>query len=295
MNSLWHKSFTNDDIQALSVPMKIGILGTVSDEGLPHLTMLSTLQACTPEKLTFGQFTEGLSKGYVVDNPSIGFLVMTLDKLVWRGKADWSHKEKDGPEFDMYNDIPMFRYNAYFGVHTVHYLSLVEQSGRERLPMGRVVWASIQTLLAKSLQKKSSAEVVLNSWTRALFSKLDNLKFAGYIDDDGYPVILPVIQAQPLDAEHIVFSFGAFGDGLRKIPNGAPLAIFGLTLDMEDVLLRGEYLGVSKTAGISYGSVKVNWVYNSMPPVPGQIFPPVPLETVTEFLSPVDMCKPKER
>ena len=283
MNGLWQKSFTNDDIQALSVPMKIGILGTVNDEGLPHITMLSTLQACAPQILTFGQFTEGLSKGHVIDNPNIGFLIITLDKLVWRGKAIWSHKEKDGPEFDMYNEIPMFRYNAYFGVHTVHYLNLVEQSGQERLPMGRVVWASIQTIVAKAIQNKPPAEDVLNSWTRALFSKLDNLKFAGYIGDDGYPVILPVIQAQPLDAEHIVFSFGAFGDDLRKIPIGAPLAIFGLTLDMEDVLLRGEYLGASQAAGISYGSVKVNWVYNSMPPVPGQIFPPVALESVSEF------------
>jgi hypothetical protein len=245
--------------------------------------MLSTLQACAPQTLTFGQFTEGLSKGHVVDNPNTGFLIMTLDKLVWLGKATWSHKEKAGPEYDMYNDIPMFRYNAYFGVHTVHYLNLVEQSGGERLPMGRVVWASIQTLIAKTFHKKTPAADVLNSWTRALISKLDNLKFAGYIGDDGYPVIIPVIQAQPLDAERIVFSFGAFGNDLRKIPIGAPLAIFGLTLDMEDVLLRGEYLGVRKAAGISYGSVKVNWVYNSMPPVPGQIHPPVPLETVREF------------
>jgi len=283
MNSSGHNSFSSDDIQALSVPMKIGILGTVNGEGMPHLTMLSTLQASSPQILTFGQFTEGLSKHHVVDNPKTGFLIMTLDKLFWRGKADWSHKEKAGPEYDMYNDIPMFRYNAYFGVHTVHYLDLLEQSGRKRLPMGRVVWASIQTLIAKAFQKKSPTSEVLNSWTRALFSKLDNLKFVCYMGDDGYPVISPVIQAQPLDAEHIIFSFGAFGDDFNKMPLGAPLAIFGLTLDMEDVLLRGEYLGVRKEAGISYGSVKVNWVYNAMPPVAGQIYPPLALETVREF------------
>jgi hypothetical protein len=283
MNSSGHNSFSSDDIQALSVPMKIGILGTVNGEGLPHLTMLSTLQASSPQTLTFGQFTEGLSKGHVVDNPKTGFLIMTLDKLFWRGKAGWSHKEKAGPEYDVYNNIPMFRYNAYFGVHTVHYLDLVEQFGCEQLPMGRVVWASIQTLIAKAFQNKSQAKEVLNVWTRALFGKSDNLKFVGYIGDDGFPVISPVIQAQPLDAEHIAFSLGAFGEDLKKIPVGAPLAIFGLTLDMEDVLLRGEYLGVSKMAGISYGSVKINWVYNSMPPVAGQIYPPVALETVREF------------
>jgi len=29
--------------------------------------------------------------------------------------------------------------------------------------------------------------------------------------------------------------------------------------------------------------VEVEWVYNSMPPVPGQVYPPVPIEAVREF------------
>ena len=42
--------------------MKIGILGTVNPQGLPHLTMISSLKACSPTQLCFGQFTEGVSK-----------------------------------------------------------------------------------------------------------------------------------------------------------------------------------------------------------------------------------------
>ena len=40
--------FSADDIQSLSAGMKIGILGTVTPEGLPHLTMISTLKASSP-------------------------------------------------------------------------------------------------------------------------------------------------------------------------------------------------------------------------------------------------------
>jgi hypothetical protein len=35
--------------------------------------------------------------------------------------------------------------------------------------------------------------------------------------------------------------------------------------------------------GIRCGVVEVDWVYNSMPPVPGRIYPPVGLEAVREF------------
>ena len=111
-------TFSADDIQALQPAMKIGLLATVNPEGLPHLTLLASLRANTPTQLTFGQFIEGTSKGFLRQNPRAGFLVMTLDKNLWRGKATFTHTARQGPEFDLYNNQPMFRYNAYFGVHT---------------------------------------------------------------------------------------------------------------------------------------------------------------------------------
>ncbi len=52
---------------------------------------------------------------------------------------------------------------------------------------------------------------------------------------------------------------------------------------MEDVLLRGRYEGLKRVAGVRCGSMQVDWVYNPMPPVPGQIYPPLPLEPITGF------------
>ena len=36
------KIFSQEDIQSLDVELKVGILGTVNDAGLPHLTMISS-------------------------------------------------------------------------------------------------------------------------------------------------------------------------------------------------------------------------------------------------------------
>ena len=275
--------FSAEDIQGTQPAMKIGLLATVTPQGLPHVTLISTLMACGPKQMSFGQFTEGLSKNYILNNPKTGFLIMSMDKDVWRGKATFTHTAREGTEYDQYNNVPMFRYNSYFGIHTVYYLDLVSQTGKAALPMNKIIFAAVQSMLARSLGKKPGKKEVLNNWTRKFLNKLDNLKFLAYVDEDGYPVLIPAIQAQSLDAEHILFSTSVYQDELQAIPNGTSLAVFGMALTMEDVLMRGTYQGMRRVAGVQAGVVQVDWVYNSMPPVTGQIYPSIDVRAVTDF------------
>ena len=120
-------------------------------------------------------------------------------------------------------------------------------------------------------------------WTRGFLNKLDNLKFLSYVGAGGYPVIIPAIQTQSLDNQHAIFSTSVYKDALENIPTGADLCVFSMALTMEDVLLRGKYLGIRRTAGIRTGVVETDWVYNPMPPVPGQVYPAVELKPVREF------------
>ena len=283
MNKQSLTTFSSKDIQETQPAMKIGLLATVTPEGLPHVTLISSLMACDSKKLCFGQFTEGMSKKHILDNPEVGFLIMNMKKELWSGKATYTHFSKEGPEYEYYNNVPMFRYNAYFGVHTVYYLDLVSQSGKSPLPMNRIIFAAVQTMLARTLGRKGGKQAVLNGWTHAFLNKLDNLKFLSYVGADGYPVIIPAIQAQSLDSQHAIFSTSVYRDELERIPAGADLCVFSMALTMEDVLLRGKYLGLRRKAGIRAGLVEIDWVYNPMPPVPGQIYPAVELKPVREF------------
>jgi len=284
MNSLLEQTtFSEEDIQSTRPELKIGLLATVTPEGLPHVTMLSTLMACEAAQLSFGQFTEGMSKKHILANPKTGFLIMSLDKNLWRGKAVYTHWAKEGKEYEHYNNVPMFRYNAYFGVHTVYYLDLIAHSGKSPLPMNKIIFAAIQTMLARTLGRKPGKKAVINHWTRAFLNKIDNLKFLCYVGADGYPLIIPAIQSQCLDAQHVLFSTSVYSDELRLIPAGIPMAVFSLALTMEDVLLRGTYQGIRRLGGIQAGVVEVDWVYSPMPPVPGQVYPPVELKAVTQF------------
>ncbi|MCJ7677205.1 MAG: pyridoxamine 5'-phosphate oxidase family protein [Anaerolineales bacterium] len=276
-------TFSDDDIRRTQPALKIGLLATVTPQGLPHVTMLSTLMACAPARLSFGQFTEGMSKKHLLANPRAGFMIMSLDRTLWRGTATWTDSARQGPEYEYYNHVPMFRYNAYFGVHTVYYLDLVRQTGRHPLPMNRIILAAVQTMLARGLARKPGGPPVLNPWTRGFLNKLDNLKFLTYVGEDGYPVIVPAIQTQCLDDRHLVFSTSVHTEELLRIPAGESLAAFGLALTMEDVLTRGTFLGFRRMAGVRVGVLQVDWVYNPMPPVPGQVYPARPLEAVREF------------
>jgi len=276
-------TFSEEDIISTQPEMKVGLLATVTAEGLPHVTMLSTVMACGPAQVCFGQFTEGMSKKHILNDPKTGFLMMSLDRNLWRGKATYTHSARNGREYEYYNNVPMFRYNAYFGVHTVYYLDLVEQTGGSPLPMNRIILAAVQTMLARTLGGRSGRLVVINPWTRAFLDKIDNLKFLCYVGPDGYPLIIPAIQAQSLDTQHVLFSTPVYAEELMAIPAGVPLAVFSMALTMEDVLLRGTYQGIRRVGGIKAGVVEVDWVYNPMPPVPGQVYPPTELRAVTQF------------
>ncbi|MEA2015079.1 MAG: pyridoxamine 5'-phosphate oxidase family protein, partial [Thermodesulfobacteriota bacterium] len=190
------REFDSNDMKEFEPEAKVGLLATINPDGLPHITMITALQAKTPSQIIWGQFSEGLSKKNVRTNPHTAFLIMTLDKALWRGKAQWTHAETGGDDFDMFNQKPMFRYNAYFGIHTVYYMDLVETYGREKLPLLNIALASLLTGAAKSGTKADAGEQILRPWGKKLFNRLDSLKFIAWIGEDGFPCITPLIQCR---------------------------------------------------------------------------------------------------
>ena len=276
--------FDENDLKFFEPEAKVGLIATVNPEGLPHISLITALQAKKPDKLIWGQFSEGQSKQNVKTNPKTGFLIMTLDKSLWRGKALWTHNTTHGEDYEMFNNKPMFRYNAYFGIHTVHYMDLVETYGKESLPLVRIVLGSILTMVSKSsVKQKNNAGRILKPWAEGLFNRLDSIKFLSYIGKNGFPVIIPLIQCQAADSTRLAFSPLAYSDELKVLRQDSPVAVFGLTLDMEDVLIRGIFTGFEKHRGVTLGCVAINWVYNPMPPTPGQIYPAREIKAVVNF------------
>jgi len=277
------KQFSPEDIEAFKPENKVGLLATVNEAGLPHITLITTMQAKGPKEIVWGQFTEGKSKKNVIKNPKTGFLIMTLDKNLWRGKALWRESKKEGPEYIYFNKLPMWRYNSYFGLHTIHYMDLVETTEKAALPLAGIVLSALLTKFSKSAAKAKGETAVMNKWTLDILNKLDTLKFLSYVTENGFPVIIPLLQCQAADGRRLVFHPGTYTDELLSIKAGTVVAVFGLTLAMQDVLVRGKFIGYKKHQTVKLGSVDIDWVYNSMPPLMGQIYPPTEIKTVDDF------------
>lgn len=275
--------FSEADMKAFEPAEKVGIIATVTPEGFPHLSLLTSVMAVKPHQLIVGEFCQGKSKEHMQRTGKIGFAILTLDKKLWRGKAHWTHLKKEGEEFEIYNKQPMFRYNTYFGINTVHYFDLIQTTPGSSLPLLSVVQSALLTKIAKGGAAKGNAARVLSPFGEKLFNGLDSIKFLSFVGADGYPVVIPVIQCQAADSSRLVFHPGAFGDELNTLKPGMTVSIFCMTMQMEDVLVRGIFKGYDRYRGIKLGTVDLDWVYNSMPPNHGQIYPPVPLQRVVNF------------
>ena len=276
-------SFNTEEIAAFEPAEKVGLVATINPEGQIHLTMITSIMAIGQKKLTIGQFCMGRSKWFMQQNPNVSFMVMTLDRNLWRGKAKWNHKEFEGPEFEKYNNMPMFRYNAYFGINTVHYLDLVEIGSKEPLPMPKIVLSAILTKVAKGGMVTHQHEPILKPFAERLFNQLDSLTFLSYMGDDGFPVIVPIIQCQAADSRRLSFSALAYHDELSQLPGNTQVSVFCMNLKMQSVMVRGTFTGFKPSRLITIGNVDIEWVYNSMPPNHDQIYPPIELKPVTNF------------
>jgi hypothetical protein len=276
-------SFTEQEMKSFEPAEKIGLVACVNPEGLPHISLITSIMASKPDQITLGQFCKGLSKQFIQENPHIAFIIMTMDKKMWRGRAKWTHLKNEGPEYERYNDIPMFRYNTYFGINTVHYLDLVETSDALDLPMRKIILSALLTRLAKGMARTKMEDRILKPFAEDLFNQLDSLKFIAYVGPDGFPVIVPIIQCQAADSRRLVFHSMAFQDELLHIPKKTTVAVFGLTMKMEDVLVRGMFQGFKRIMGLQFGTIDIKWVYNAMPPAHGQIYPEVALKPIVDF------------
>ncbi len=276
-------TFDENDRKAFEPTEKIALLATINEDGLPHISLISSLMAHGEREVIFGQFTEGLSKQHVEVNPRTGFLVLTVDKRLWCGQAVWRRKTHEGVEYEMYNNKPMYRYNSYFGIHTVHYMDLEWAAGPDPLPLGRIIPASILTTAGRGSLAGRIGEPVLSPWAQSLFNSLSGLKFLAFIDANGFPSLLPLIQCQAATDRRLIFSPLAYGDELQSLAAGSSASVFALNFSMESVLARGRFIGYSRRRMVKLGQIELDYVYNSMPPNHGQIYPTSLLEAVTHF------------
>ncbi len=277
------KGFSEQDMALFHDDAKVGLLATRSPAGLPHVTLITTLQARTPTQLTWGQFTEGRSKEYLRDDPRAAFLILTPDRRLWRGRARWTHVETSGEQYEAYNRKPMFRYNSYFGIHTVHFMDLVLGGEGEALPLAGMAAGTALISAARRILREHAGEPALRPWAADHINRPTTFKFLSWIDAEGYPTLVPMVPTGAVGRRRLAFAPTVHRRELATLSAGADVALFAVNMDAESVLTRGRFEGFTRHLGAKTGTLAIDWVYNSMPPQPGRIYPAVPLEPVRDF------------
>jgi hypothetical protein len=271
------------DVEAFAPDAKVGLLATVTPEGTPHITLITTLSGRLPDTLLWGQFCEGASKRHLRANPRAGFLVMTLERQVWIGRARWLDSVTQRPDLDGFNQRPMFRYNAYFGVHTAHRMALEFVRGPRPLSIPSMVVGGLSAQAVGPVVTKRGAAAALRPWAVGLLGGLQTLAFLCWIDDEGYPSLSSAVGAAPAGNARVVVSAMGQRGVLRELGPDRPVALFALNLQMESVLLRGTLGPFRGPPGLELAPLDIQQVYNTMPPKQGLVWPPQPLEPVRSF------------
>ena len=257
-----------EDFPVFEKSEKLGVVGTIDDRGDPHLSLLTTIMAKSETEMVVGEFTKGLSKSYMQERNKCGFAIMGLDTSFWTGTMVWKDVKTEGDEFVKYNNMQMWRFNTYFGIGKVHYFDLVDISDKTKLEIPKIAVSAIRAMIGKPFMKYGNEEI-LRPYAQKLFGAIGNPKFISFVNDEGFPVVVPIVQAQESGTNTIIFASSPYKEMLAPLKAGARVAIMALSLDMESVVIKGTFSGFK----CGMGRVKIDRVYNSIPPVMRYIYP----------------------
>ncbi len=281
------KAFDESVLAAFQPVFKIGLLATVTPEGLPHITLTSSLRAATPKKLVFGEFCGGKSKRNLENNPKAAFLVLTGDRRIYRGHAGWSHSRAGGPEYDEYCGMPFFSGESCFSVSRVHYLDLVDARGPEFFPARKRFFTAVLSRPSKQRERASAGDPekqeILSCIARRIMNRPDAIGFMAFVKKDGFPEIVPLLQCRPSGGDGLVLFPFSSREEPEEGQTGKRVSVLCITKAMESVLLGGFFSGFRRRKLLKCGLMEIDTIYNSMPPASGRIYPPEPLEGVTHW------------
>jgi hypothetical protein len=270
----WNQEFDEKAYELSRLEFAAKFVSTIDHRGWPHITFIAFNRAIAKDKLVWGQFTEGLSKKYVKENPKQGICMMTAEmpfKFI-QAKVSYTHLSKEGEDLDYFSRMDLLRYNTYMNAHTAYYSDVVAVTPVRNLGLGGIVGGILANMVKVGGLKDKNAEKKLAPLPFKLFNGPINPKFLSWIDTDGYPVIIPCFQLRAPDRGKLSCTLSQFGEEIKKIPVRAHVSAFAMNMEMENIMVNGT---LTEWRNDKIGIIEIDEVYNSQPPLPGLIYPKI--------------------
>ena len=264
-------------LQALSGEMTPKFLASRSAEGVPNVVPVTSLMLAgdVEDRLIFGNFLLRKSVRNLDADSRVGILVITTDLEGWVLQGDFLEWQRAGAYVDRINDTDLLRYNAYTGIRNAGVVQVRKVLRHVRISRLRVLADYLLAragalVVAPDIPPGAEGVVAMPRPVRAGFSPMTAVRVLAFLDDEGYPVVAPVLSLQPAGERALVCAEGLAADMLGSLPAGTPVAASLLTLDVVSFQAKGRWLGGRRVLGAPVGAMAVTGVYAGGPPVPGR-------------------------
>ncbi len=113
----------------------IKFLATVDDEGKPNVVYILSMIAIDDETLAFADLALNKTKKNLLSNGRCAVAVLANGEVQYQVKGKFMGFQDSGPIYDMYNEVPQLKYNAYFRPAAVGLIKVEEVYLSSIVPM----------------------------------------------------------------------------------------------------------------------------------------------------------------
>jgi len=248
-------------LAALRGEMTPKFLATRSAQGVPNVVPVVSIQPADdqPDTLFFGNFLLRKSIKNLNEDKRVGVLVITPELRSWILKGDFVEFQRTGPYVDRQMSGSLLRYNAYTGIRNAGIIHVKSVEGTFAISKMQV---AVDYLLARLAARGNCGDggIAMPLPVQREFAKMVAVKVLAWIQEDGYPFVVPALSLQPAGAQTLICRKAR----LAEPPLGAQVATNILTFEAISYQVKGHW-----TARGNNGAIQVQEVYAGGPPYPG--------------------------
>jgi len=275
--------YTIDQMCAMQGRVGRSFIGTIDEDQIPRITIISSLALWDDKTLVFGDVIKGISKVNFKKRPTT-FTAIINNELT-TVYATWQSEAIAGEKFELMNNLRTVRYNPTGGFARIHSFKLekyvcngwpLDEQEQKR--------SKEETCQLASKIKCDSDAVALNVFAYRIATSEHSVKMLCYINEEGYPIVIPTSQALPISKNKIVFRTTPLNDDFKKLAPGAKIAIIfydGIN-EQGCILVQGVYSS-EYIEGLEMGILDIEKVYCSSGQTPQYIYPMDPLKLHVVF------------
>lgn len=260
----------------------LSFLGTCGEDGFPHISVYNSLMARDEHTLMFGEYCRGRSKQNAEQRKQVGFFTQGAAGEMVSGIGCWTEKKDAGEEQEKMNQESRLRYNATYGYAQIHFIRTEEVSvwEKEALSSDRSI-----TFVDGGDPETAPEVSLLPPLGVELFTDASGMKMLSYVDDKGYPRVLPA-PPMKLRQDQVQLDLSGYPEYLAVISAGTPVALFSFVPALgAGIMVKGLW----NPQGQGFAEVRIDKIYNPNVPKADYIYPLPPLVPVRCFAGAQDV------